>query len=81
MAAFIRKVGTGSGATAVQIAEKDGRRNRIVEHVGSAHTDAQLAALLDAARERLQSGQQALDLGLGSASRDGGDPGGSGAGG
>ncbi len=40
--AFIRKVRTASGATAVQIAEKDGRRNKIIEHVGSAHTDAEL---------------------------------------
>lgn len=34
-----------------------------IEHVGSAHTDAELALLLAAARERLQPGQQALDLG------------------
>ncbi len=34
-----------------------------IEHVGSAHTDAELALLLAAARERLRPGQQALDLG------------------
>jgi hypothetical protein len=34
-----------------------------IEHVGSAHTDAELALLLAAARERLEPGQQSLDLG------------------
>ena len=34
-----------------------------VEHVGSAHTDAELALLLAAARERLSPGQGVLDLG------------------
>lgn len=62
--AFIRKVKTASGATAVQIAEKDGRRNKIIEHVGSAHADSELAALLETARSRLLAGQQMLDLGL-----------------
>ncbi|MEV2226940.1 IS1634 family transposase [Nocardia vinacea] len=68
--AFIRKVRTASGATAVQIAEKDGRRNKIIEHVGSAHTDAELAALIETARARLLAGQQMLDLGI-----DGAEPG------
>ena len=62
--AFIRRVRTASGATAVQIAEKDGRRNKIIEHVGSAPTDAELAALLETARGRLLAGQQMLELGL-----------------
>lgn len=61
--AFVRKVKTASGATAVQIAEKHGRQNRIVEHVGSAHTDAELAALIDTAQAKLLAGQQMLDLG------------------
>jgi hypothetical protein len=34
-----------------------------IEHVGSAHTDAELALLPAGARDRLQPGQQALDLG------------------
>jgi transposase len=58
-------VKTASGATAVQIVEKRGGVRRIVEHVGSAHTDAELAVLMQAARERLHQGQQVLDLGLG----------------
>nr|WP_306453436.1 hypothetical protein [Rhodococcus sp. ACPA1] len=65
MAAFIRKVRTASGATAVQIAAKDGVRHKILEHLGSAHTDSELAALLQTAREKLQDGQQELDLDLG----------------
>ena len=34
-----------------------------VDHVGSAHTDAELELLLQAAEERLRPGQEALDLG------------------
>ncbi len=33
MAAYIRKVRTASGATAVQIAVKQGRRDKVVEHL------------------------------------------------
>jgi len=42
---------------------KDGGEVVDVEHIGSAHTDAELALLLAAARERLAPGQQALDFG------------------
>lgn len=64
--AFIRRVRTASGATAVQIAEYvGGRRQRIVAHVGSAHTEAELGILLARARELLEDDRQgALDLGL-----------------
>ncbi|ELB92800.1 TnpB family transposase, partial [Rhodococcus wratislaviensis IFP 2016] len=65
MAAYIRKVRTASGATAVQIAAKQGRRDKVLEHLGSAHTDSELAALLETAREKLLAGQQQLDLDLG----------------
>ncbi|WP_342661669.1 IS1634 family transposase ISBli9 (plasmid) [Rhodococcus ruber] len=64
MAAYIRKVRTASGATAVQIAVKQGGRRTIVEHVGSAHTDSELAALMQLARGKLHAGQEELDLGL-----------------
>jgi hypothetical protein len=61
--AFIRRVRTGSGATAVQIAEYSNGRQRIVEHVGSAHTEAELGVLLARARELLEDpAQGALDL-------------------
>jgi hypothetical protein len=62
---FIRRVRTASGATAVQIAEYVGGRQRIVKHVGSAHTDAELGVLMARARALLEpSGQEALDLGV-----------------
>ena len=60
---FVRKVRTASGAVAVQVVVKDGGRLVEVDHVGSAHTDAELALLLEAARERLAPGQGVLDLG------------------
>ena len=54
---FVRKVRTASGAVAVQVVSKTGGVVVGVEHVGSAHTDAELALLLRAARERLLPGQ------------------------
>ena len=54
---FVRKVRTASGAVAVQVVTRRGRQVERVEHVGSAHTDAELALLLAAARERLSPGR------------------------
>ncbi len=48
----------------MQIVEKRGGVRRIVAHIGSAHGDAELALLMQAARERLHAGQGELDLGL-----------------
>src|SRR3978361_237989 len=59
----VRRVRTASGAVAVQLVVKDRGEVVEIEHVGSAHTDAELALLLAAARERLEPGQQSLDLG------------------
>jgi hypothetical protein len=56
--AFIRRVRTASGATAVQIAEYARGRQRIVTHVGSAHTEAELGVLLERARELLENPAQ-----------------------
>jgi hypothetical protein len=61
---FVRRVKTASGATAVQIVHKRGRDVVGIDHIGSAHDDAQLALLLHAARERRHAGQQALELEL-----------------
>nr|WP_232291663.1 hypothetical protein [Frankia sp. QA3] len=57
---------TASGATAVQIAEYvGGRRQRVVAHVGSAHTEAELGILLARAEEMLADSRQGvLDLGV-----------------
>jgi hypothetical protein len=57
-------VKTTSGATAVQIVEKRSGVRRILEHLGSAHSEADLAALMQAAQHRLNTGQQAFDLGM-----------------
>lgn len=63
MAPFLRKVKTASGATAVQIVEKRRGVRTILEHLGSARTEAELAALIRAGQEKLNAGQTALDLG------------------
>src|SRR5690625_371715 len=56
--AWIRRVPTASGATAVQIAESGNGRRRIIAHVGSAHTDAELGLLIERARQLLQNPAQ-----------------------
>jgi hypothetical protein len=58
----MRRVPTASGARAVQIVHEQGRRATGIEHIGSAHTDAELALLNEIARQRLREGQQALDF-------------------
>ena len=58
--AFIRKVKTASGATAVQIAYKEYGRIIKIDHIGSAHTEADLETLLALARQRLRGAQLSL---------------------
>jgi len=58
--AFIRKVKTSSGATAVQIAHKRDGRVIKIEHIGSAHNEDDLQILLELARKRLQGNQLQL---------------------
>ena len=58
--AFIRKVKTASGATAVQIAYKQKGRIIKIVHIGSAHNDEELNILLLLARKRLQDNQLEL---------------------
>ena len=64
MSPFLRKVRTSSGATAVQIAVKEDGVCRIVEHLGSAHDETEVAALLEAGRQKIAAwqGQGMLDL-------------------
>jgi hypothetical protein len=65
LVAWVRRVRTASGATAVQVAEYTEGRRRIVAHVGSAHTEAELGLLVQRARELLADTAQAeLDLGV-----------------
>ncbi len=58
--AFIRKVKTASGATAVQIAHKKYGQIVRIEHIGSAHTEEDLSTLIALAKQRLLGGQQSL---------------------
>ena len=60
----MRKVKTASGATAVPIVHKTGSRRDGVDHIGSAHTDADLHVLLATAHRQLAGDQPELDLGL-----------------
>lgn len=60
---FVRKVPTASGARAVQVVHKRGRQVVGIDHIGSAHDDAELASLVEIARQRLHEGQGVLDLG------------------
>jgi hypothetical protein len=71
----VRTVKTASGARAVQIVHSSRRGSRDIEHIGSAHDDAELELLKAAARQRLADGQGELDLGLEPAQRNvSGDP-------
>lgn len=58
--AFIRKVKTKSGATAVQIAHKVAGQLTRLEHLGSAHNSEELETLISLAKDRLQGNQMAL---------------------
>jgi hypothetical protein len=60
--AYVRTVKTASGATAVQLVWSNRRGSRSIEHLGSAHDEAELAALKAAAAERLAANQAVLDL-------------------
>jgi hypothetical protein len=57
-------VKTSLGATAVQIVYSSRRGSREIDHLGSAHDDAEVELLKAAARQRLAAGQDELDLGL-----------------
>jgi hypothetical protein len=61
---YVRTVKTSSGATAVQVVWSSGRGSRSIEHLGSGHDEAALAALKAAAVQRLAAGQAELDLGV-----------------
>ena len=63
MSPLLWKVKTVSGAAAVRIVVEEGRKNRIIEYLGSAHDEAGLAALMTAGRAKLvPPGRQMLDF-------------------
>jgi len=70
--AYVRTVRTASGARAVQIVHSQRRGSREIEHIGSAHTDADLELLKAAARQRLAAGQGELELRLPGSPANGG---------
>ena len=59
---FVRKSPGRAGATKVQIAERRDGRDVVLEHVGTAHDEAELAALMTLARAKLYPGQGELQL-------------------
>ena len=48
----------------MQVVEKVRGQRRILEHIGSAHSDGELAALIEIAKQRIHADQHELDLGL-----------------
>ena len=60
----MRKSPGRSGSTKVQLAERRAGRDVVLEHVGTARGDAELAVLMAEARRRLRPGQEAHDLEL-----------------
>jgi hypothetical protein len=58
--AFIRKVKTKSGATAVQIIYKNYGQITRIDHIGSAHNQSELTALITLAKSKLHDKQQSL---------------------
>lgn len=67
MGLFVRRGPTASGATAVQIVSKVRGRVRILEHLGSAHSDDEVAALTAVGWQKIEAmtgTQESFDLGL-----------------
>ncbi|HVD82220.1 MAG TPA: IS1634 family transposase [Propionibacteriaceae bacterium] len=61
----MRTVRTSSGAVAVQVVWKSSRGSRDIEHLGSAHTDAEVELLKAVATQRIAAGQDQLPLEVG----------------
>ncbi|MFN8075139.1 MAG: IS1634 family transposase [Kineosporiaceae bacterium] len=62
---FVRRVPGRSGSIKVQLAERRDGRDVVIEHIGTARTEAELAVLMALARRREHEGQEVLDLGVG----------------
>lgn len=64
MSPYIRTVRTASGATAVQVVYAEKRGSKKMEHIGSAYSQEDLAALKLRAQQLLDGNQGVLDLGI-----------------
>jgi len=62
--AWVRRVRTKSGATAVQVADYVDGRRCILAHLGSAHDPGELGLLVGMARDMIERGQPMLDFGV-----------------
>jgi hypothetical protein len=62
MSPYVRTVRTASHATAVQIVYSNRGGSREIEHIGSAHTLAEVEILKTVARQLLHANQDTLDL-------------------
>jgi hypothetical protein len=60
--AYVRTVRTSSGAVAVQVVWKSSRGSRDIEHLGSAHSNAEVELLKAVAAQRIAAGQDQLPL-------------------
>ena len=60
----IRTVPTASGATAVQVIWQYTNRKPVLDHLGSAHTEEELALLTAQAQRLIDGDQLGLDLGM-----------------
>ena len=60
----IRTVPTASGATAVQVIWRYTNRKPVLDHIGSAHTEEELALLTAQAQRLIDGDQLGLDLGI-----------------
>src|SRR6266700_926027 len=61
---YVRSVRTASGAVAVEIVYSSHRGSQDIEHIGSAHDEAELELLKAVPRQRLAAGQGELAMGL-----------------
>jgi hypothetical protein len=61
---YVRTARTKSGATAVQVVWSSRRGSREIEHLGSAHDEAELEMLKAATQQRIAAGQLELELGV-----------------
>jgi hypothetical protein len=59
---FVRRVPGRSGSTKVQLAERRAGRDVVLDHVGTARSEAELAVLIAEANRRLRPGQGVLDV-------------------